>query len=42
VRGGRDGDEFGQSLDDTEEEGVEEGHGFLGGMGNGEWRMEDG
>jgi hypothetical protein len=26
VRGGRDRDEFGQSLDDAEEEGVEKGH----------------
>ena len=34
VRGGRDRDEFGQSLNDAEQEGVEEGHS--------RWLMEDG
>jgi hypothetical protein len=42
MRGGRDRDEFGQPLNDAEEEGVEEGHGFLRGMENGGWGMEDG
>lgn len=36
--GGRNGDEFGQSLDDAEEEGLEEGHGGWR-MVNGSWRM---
>ena len=49
MRGRRDGNEFGQSLDDAKEEGLEEGHKMIEGceieigrMVNGGWLMADG